>query len=75
MSVGSLGPDVIGMKRTQIIVSAIIIVGVLLATAGVAGAARKSSVGSAELARQQLLVQINAFARRTVSARSSSRGN
>jgi uncharacterized protein YkwD len=59
MTVGSLGPDVISMKRTQIIVSAIIILSVLLATAGVAGAARTNSSVRLGTLDSSLLVQIN----------------
>jgi uncharacterized protein YkwD len=59
MSVGSPGPDVMCMKRTQIIVSALIILGVLLATAGVAGAAHTTSSVRLSSLDSSLLVQIN----------------
>jgi uncharacterized protein YkwD len=61
MIVGRLGPDVVCMKRTRIIVSALIVFGVLLASAGVAGAARTSSSVRLGTLDSSLLVQINAL--------------
>ena len=53
------GPGLWCMKRTQIIVLAIVVFGVLLATAGVAGAARTSPSVRMSGLDSSLLVQIN----------------
>src|SRR6478609_2716347 len=52
-------PDQWCMKRTRIIVSAIVILSVLVATAGVAGAARTSPSVRLSGLDSSLLVQIN----------------